>query len=113
MSKISLAPDASGTGIFTIASPGTSTNRTITLPDATGTLALAGSSLTGTTDSGTPFETALGTDAGAANTGVNNVFVGFEAGNDNTTGRTTQRWVIRRWMRIRLLLVILRLVLRL
>jgi hypothetical protein len=42
MSKISLAPDASGTGIFTIASPGTSTNRTLTLPDDTGTLALAG-----------------------------------------------------------------------
>jgi hypothetical protein len=38
MSKISLAPDASGTGIFTIASPGTSTNRTLTLPDDTGTI---------------------------------------------------------------------------
>jgi hypothetical protein len=35
VSKISLAPDASGTGIFTIASPGTSTNRTLTLPDDT------------------------------------------------------------------------------
>jgi trimeric autotransporter adhesin len=42
--------------------------------------------LTGTTDSGSPFETALGTDAGAVNTGVNNVFVGFEAGKANTTG---------------------------
>jgi trimeric autotransporter adhesin len=86
MSKISLAPDASGTGIFTIASPGTSTNRTLTLPDDTGTLALTSAALTGTTDSATPFETALGTDAGAVNTGVNNVFVGFEAGNDNTSG---------------------------
>ena len=38
MSKISLAPDASGSGIFTIASPGTSTNRTLTLPDDTGTI---------------------------------------------------------------------------
>jgi hypothetical protein len=42
MSKISLAPDASGTGIFTIASPGTSTNRTLTLPDATGTVVISG-----------------------------------------------------------------------
>jgi hypothetical protein len=42
MSKISLAPDASGSGIFTIASPNSNTNRTLTLPDATGTLALAG-----------------------------------------------------------------------
>jgi hypothetical protein len=36
MSKISLAPDASGTGIFTIASPNSNTNRTLTLPDDTG-----------------------------------------------------------------------------
>jgi trimeric autotransporter adhesin len=86
MSKISLAPDASGSGIFTIASPNSNTNRTLTLPDDTGTLALTSAALTGTTDSGTPFETALGTDAGAVNTGVNNTFVGFEAGNDNTSG---------------------------
>lgn len=45
-----------------------------------------GGSLTGTTDSASPFETSLGSGAGAVNTGVNNVFVGFEAGNDNTTG---------------------------
>jgi hypothetical protein len=38
MSKISLAPDASGTGIFTIASPNSDTNRTLTLPDDTGTI---------------------------------------------------------------------------
>jgi hypothetical protein len=38
MSKISLAPDDSGTGIFTIASPNSDTNRTLTLPDDTGTI---------------------------------------------------------------------------
>ena len=38
MSKISLSPDASGTGIFTIASPNSNTNRTLTLPDDTGTI---------------------------------------------------------------------------
>jgi hypothetical protein len=38
MSKISLAPDASGTGIFTIASPNSNTNHTLTLPDDTGTI---------------------------------------------------------------------------
>jgi hypothetical protein len=80
MSKISLAPDASGTGIFTIASPNSNTNRTLTLPDDTGTLALTSAALTGTTDSGTPFETALGSGAGAANTGANNTFIGFGAG---------------------------------
>jgi trimeric autotransporter adhesin len=86
VSKISLAPDASGTGIFTIASPNSNTNRTLTLPDDTGTLALTSAALTGTTDSGSPFETALGSGAGAANTGANNTFIGFGAGNDNTTG---------------------------
>jgi trimeric autotransporter adhesin len=86
MSKIAISGAATGTATFTIESPATSTNRTITLPDATGTLALTGTGLTGTTDSGTPFETSLGTDAGAVNTGVNNTFIGFEAGNANTTG---------------------------
>lgn len=39
MSSITLAPNASGTAIFTVAAPNTSTNRTLTLPDATATLA--------------------------------------------------------------------------
>ena len=39
MSKIALTPNASGTGTFTIAAPGTNTDRTLTLPDATDTLA--------------------------------------------------------------------------
>lgn len=38
MSSITLAPDASGTAIFTVAAPNSSTNRTLTLPDATATL---------------------------------------------------------------------------
>jgi hypothetical protein len=39
MSKIALSGNASGTGTFSIASPGTNTDRTLTLPDASGTLA--------------------------------------------------------------------------
>lgn len=38
MSSIALSPNAAGTAIFTVAAPGTSTDRTITLPDATTTL---------------------------------------------------------------------------
>ena len=38
MSKIALSSNASGTGVFTIASLGTNTDQTLTLPDATGTL---------------------------------------------------------------------------
>jgi hypothetical protein len=42
MSKVSLAGNASGTGIFTIASPNSNTDRTLTLPDNTGTLLSSG-----------------------------------------------------------------------
>jgi hypothetical protein len=63
-------------------------------------------------ESASPYMTAVGSGAGAVNTGVNNVFVGFEAGNDNTTGVDNggglRRWVIKRWMRIQLALITLR-----
>jgi hypothetical protein len=57
MSKIALTPNASGTGVFTISSPATSTNRTLTLPDEAGTVltsasSLASANLTGTVASG-------------------------------------------------------------
>jgi hypothetical protein len=39
MSKLALFPSASGTGTFTLTTPDTNTNRTITLPDAAITLA--------------------------------------------------------------------------
>jgi hypothetical protein len=51
MSQITLASNASGTAIFTVASPATSTNRTLTLPDVTGTVLAGGtpsSSITNT-----------------------------------------------------------------
>jgi hypothetical protein len=75
-----------GTSALQVVAPGT-TGNVLTSNGTTWTSAAAGGgSLTGATDSASPFETALGTGAGAANTGVNNTFVGFEAGNDNTTG---------------------------
>ena len=39
MSKISLEPNASGSGTFTLAAPSSNTNRTLTLPDEEGTVA--------------------------------------------------------------------------
>ena len=39
MSQITLASNAAGTATFTLASPATNNNRTLTLPDETGTLA--------------------------------------------------------------------------
>lgn len=38
MSKIAFSPNASGTGTFTVAAPNTNTSRTLTLPDADGTV---------------------------------------------------------------------------
>ena len=49
MSKISLTPNASGTGTFTIASPNGNTDRTINLPDASGTVQVSGNPISGTT----------------------------------------------------------------
>ena len=46
MSSIKLESNASGTGIFTIASPNTNTNRTLTLPDNTGTILTGSSAIT-------------------------------------------------------------------
>ena len=40
MSQVTISGNASGTGIFTIASPNSNTDRTLTLPDATGTAVL-------------------------------------------------------------------------
>ena len=53
MSKIKLTGHASGTGVLTVTAPNTSTDRTITLPDTTGTLldensSLPAANLTGT-----------------------------------------------------------------
>jgi len=55
MAKVKIQGHASGTGVLTVTAPNTSTDRTITLPDATGTLLTAdgdGSSLTGVGVSG-------------------------------------------------------------
>ncbi len=48
MSKISLSPSASGTANFTIASPATNTDRTLTLPDNTGIIITTASTFAGT-----------------------------------------------------------------
>ena len=42
MSQVTISGNAGGTGIFTIASPATNTNRTLTLPDNTGTFLTTG-----------------------------------------------------------------------
>jgi hypothetical protein len=53
MSSVSIQGNASGTGIFTIASPNSNTNRTLTLPDNAGTI------LTSATTTGFPAGSVL------------------------------------------------------
>jgi len=53
MSKVAITGNASGTGTFTIAAPNSNTNRTLTLPDNTGTI------LTNATTAGFPAGSVL------------------------------------------------------
>ena len=52
MSKIALTPNASGSGTFTIASPNSDTDRTLTLPDEAGTVLTSASDITPSAVSG-------------------------------------------------------------
>jgi hypothetical protein len=58
MAKVKIQGHASGTGVLTVTAPNTSTDRTITLPDATGTLL----------NHSTAAEARLGSDVAVAHT---------------------------------------------
>lgn len=74
-----------GTSAVQFVAPGTNGN-ILTSNGTTWTSAAAGVSLTGVTQSTTPFETSLGFEAGLNTTGASNTFVGYRAGKTNTTG---------------------------
>ena len=61
MSKIKLTGHASGSGVLTIAAPNTDTDRTITLPDVTGTLLDSGSDLPAANLTGTVADARIST----------------------------------------------------
>ena len=52
MAKVKITGHASGTGVLTVTAPNTSTDRTITLPDSTGTLATTADVPSSITDNG-------------------------------------------------------------
>ena len=52
MSKISLEPNASGAGTFTLAAPNSNTNRTLNLPDESGTIFSDGTGVPGSAVTG-------------------------------------------------------------
>jgi len=79
----------SGYGItdgYTIPTQTGNTGKYLTTNGTITSWATVPASLTGITNSATPFLTALGTGAGANTTGVQNVAVGYGSLNSNTTG---------------------------
>ena len=69
MSSVSIQGNASGTGIFTIASPNSNTNRTLTLPDSTGTVLVSGGSQSIEFAAGSSSAPSI-TTTGDTNTGI-------------------------------------------
>jgi hypothetical protein len=74
-----------GTSAVQFVAPSTSGN-VLTSNGTTWTSATPAASLAGQTNTATPFETSLGHQAGNVNTGVNNTFIGYQAGLANNTG---------------------------
>ena len=74
MSKISLQPNASGTGTFTLAAPDSNTNRTLTLPDEAGVV------LTDTSDIETQVKAATNA-SGSAPVYACRAWVNFDGSN--------------------------------
>ena len=70
MSKIKLTGHASGSGVLTIAAPNTDTDRTITLPDVTGTLLDSGSDLPAANLTGTVADARISTLTASKLTGA-------------------------------------------
>ena len=81
MSKVALEGNVSGTGTFTIASPNSNTNRTLNLPDASGTFATL-------ERSGTVLQmVAFPVDAGSSTTATS--IVNLSASNKTITPKST------------------------
>lgn len=73
MSKIALEPNVAGTGTFSIAAPNSNTNRTLTLPDETGTVltsvsAIPAAQITGLSSGGMTLLGTLATTSGTTQT---------------------------------------------
>jgi len=73
MSKVKIQGNASGTGVLTVEAPNTNTDRTVTLPDSTGTLLMTdgdGSSLTGISGGATDIDGLSDAVAGSYHIGL-------------------------------------------
>ena len=86
MSKIKIVGHASGSGVLTIAAPNTNTDRTITIPDVTGTLLDSGSDLPAANLTGTIAIARIADDAVTAAKLANSINTDIATG---VTGNTT------------------------
>jgi len=90
MSKIKIVGHASGSGVLTIAAPNTNTDRTITIPDVTGTLLDSGSDLPAANLTGTiadaRFPSTLPAISGANLTGITGTTTRIHAFSTNAAG---------------------------
>ena len=81
MSKVTIAGDVNGTGVFTIAAPNGNTNRTLVLPDEAGTVLTSGGALPAIDGS------AL-TNLPASGLGVGQTWQSFAVGSARVVGTT-------------------------
>jgi hypothetical protein len=90
MSKIALSPNAGGTGVFTIASPNSNSDRTLNLPDNSGTVLTTGSTFAGTGPAFSVYQ-ASATTSLSANTWVKLTFdtEEFDTNNNFASSRFT------------------------
>ena len=106
MSKVAIQGNASGTGVFTIASPNSNTDRTLTLPDEAGTVLVNGTTSNvgiGTSSPGSfasENESKLVVGTGSSNTGAITLYSGntnHGAINwaDGTSGAATYAGILR------------------
>ncbi len=94
MSKITLAPNPSGTGIFTVAAPNSNTNRTLTLPDNTGTILTSASNLSGVAGVGKVLQVVSNVNTNNFTTNSQNVFVTTSQSLSITPSSTSSRVLV-------------------
>jgi hypothetical protein len=94
MSKVQLQGNVSGTGVFTIASPNSNTDRTLTLPDNTGTLLSNATNLAGLTGVGKVLQVVQGTGQNSTVNTTSTTPISTAVSVDITPTSTTSRILV-------------------
>jgi hypothetical protein len=94
MAKVKITGHASGTGVVTITAPNTSTDRTITLPDGTGTLLDENSSLPAANLTGTVADARISALTASKLTGDLPAISGVNVTNVHAVNSGKKNWII-------------------